>query len=471
MNTFTSGITKNEKEVLFHPELLQKFDINGPRYTSYPSADRFHNQFTEVDYLGALERVAMIGEPLSLYFHLPFCPNICYYCGCNKIITKDHGRSAKYIKYLAKEMQMVFKAMGATKKLPITQLHWGGGTPTFLSHEEMIELMAHTREHFDLLPGGEYSIEIDPRRVVEADIALLAELGFNRISLGVQDFNLAVQEAVHRVQTIEETNAVMEWSRKYGFKSRSVDLIYGLPKQTPETFKETVEAVLGMAPDRLSVYNYAHLPHIFKPQRRIAEADLPAAADKLDILANTIERLGQADYVFIGMDHFAKPNDELAIAQKEGKLHRNFQGYSTQAECDLLAFGISSIGKVDDCYSQNVRTLDEYYAQIDAGHLPTLRGMRLDKDDLLRRELIGELMCQFALDTDQFAQLHDIDFKTYFKLELEELKGLEEAGLLEWVGNTILVPTKGRLLARRVAMTFDRHLRHSQSRGTYSKVL
>ena len=212
----------------------------------------------------------------------------------------------------------------------------------------------------------------------------MAELGFNRISLGVQDFNLAVQEAVHRVQTIEETNAVMEWSRKYGFQSRSVDLIYGLPKQTPETFKETVEAVLGMAPDRLSVYNYAHLPHIFKPQRRIAEADLPAAADKLDILANTIGRLGQADYVFIGMDHFAKPNDELAIAQKEGKLHRNFQGYSTQAECDLLAFGISSIGKVDDCYSQNVRTLDEYYAQIDAGHLPTLRGMRLDKDDLLR---------------------------------------------------------------------------------------
>ena len=461
----------DEKEVLFHPELLQKFDINGPRYTSYPSADRFHNQFSEQDYLGALQRVAKLKEPLSLYFHLPFCPNICYYCGCNKIITKDHGRSAKYIKYLAKEMAMVAKAMGAQSNIPVTQLHWGGGTPTFLSHEEMRELMHHTNEHFELLPGGEYSIEIDPRRVSEQDIALLAELGFNRISLGVQDFNLAVQEAVHRVQTIEETQAVMDWSRQYGFKSRSVDLIYGLPKQTPTTFKETVDAVLEMNPDRLSVYNYAHLPHIFKPQRRIAETDLPPAADKLDILSNTITRLGEAGYVFIGMDHFAKPDDELAIAQKEGKLHRNFQGYSTQAECDLLAFGISSIGKVDDCYSQNVRTLDEYYAALDAGHLPVLRGLQLDQDDLLRRELIGELMCQFALNTTVFAADHQINFQEYFKTEIEELKDLEQAGLLEWRNGEIVVPIKGRLLARRVAMTFDRHLRESQARGTYSKVL
>jgi len=471
MNSVTNTYPSDDKEVLFHPELLQKFDINGPRYTSYPSADRFHQNFSEADYLGALKRVARLNEPLSLYLHLPFCPNICYYCGCNKIITKDHGRSAKYIKYLAKEMAMVCNAMGAQKKIPITQLHWGGGTPTFLSHEEMMELMHHTRMHFDLLPGGEYSIEIDPRRVTEKDIALLAELGFNRISLGVQDFNLAVQEAVHRVQTIEETQAVMDWSRKYGFKSRSVDLIYGLPKQTPETFKETVDAVLAMNPDRLSVYNYAHLPHIFKPQRRIAEADLPPAADKLNILSNTITRLTEAGYVFIGMDHFAKPDDELAIAQREGKLHRNFQGYSTQADCDLLAFGISSIGKVDDCYSQNVRTLDEYYESLDQGHLPVLRGMQLDADDLLRRELIGELMCQFTLNTQEFAHDHQINFSDYFKLELEELKGLEEAGLLEWRGDEMQVPIKGRLLARRVAMTFDRHLRESQAKGSYSKVL
>ena len=463
--------TQNEKEVLFHPELLEKFDINGPRYTSYPSADRFHGDFGVVDYQDALQRVAKVSEPLSLYFHLPFCPNICYYCGCNKIITKDHGRSAKYIKYLAKEMAMVCTAMSAQSKIPVTQLHWGGGTPTFLSQQEMIELMRHTREHFDLLPGGEYSIEIDPRRVMEADIALLAKLGFNRISLGVQDFNLEVQQAVHRVQTIEETQAVIDWSRKYGFKSRSVDLIYGLPKQTPETFRETVDAILKMCPDRLSVYNYAHLPHVFKPQRRIAEVDLPGAADKLKILSNTIDRLGEAGYVFIGMDHFAKPDDELAIAQSKGRLHRNFQGYSTQAECDLLAFGISSIGKVDDSYSQNVRTLDEYYAAIDEDHLPTLRGMRLDQDDLLRRELIGELMCQFSLDTEQFAKSHQIDFPIYFKTEIEELKDLERAGLLEWQGTTILVPIKGRLLARRIAMTFDLHLRKSKAKGTYSKVL
>ena len=471
MNTLEITPPADNKEVLFHPELLQKFDINGPRYTSYPSADRFHDGFKEADYLGALQRVAQASEPLSLYFHLPFCPNICYYCGCNKIITKDHGRSAKYIKYLAKEMAMVCDAMGTSQKISITQLHWGGGTPTFLSHEEMTELMHHTRTHFELLPGGEYSIEIDPRRVTEADIALLADLGFNRISLGVQDFNLAVQEAVHRVQTIEETQAVMDWSRKYGFKSRSVDLIYGLPKQTPETFKETVDIVLKMNPDRLSVYNYAHLPHIFKPQRRILEADLPQAADKLDILSNTIERLGEAGYVFIGMDHFARPDDELAIAQKEGKLHRNFQGYSTQAQCDLLAFGISSIGKVDDCYSQNVRTLDEYYAAIDEDHLPTLRGLQLNTDDLLRRDLIGELMCQFSLDTKVFAALHKIDFDSYFHSELEELKELEEAGLLEWHGANLVVPIKGRLLARRVAMSFDRHLRESKAKGTYSKVL
>ena len=471
MNLVANTGSSKEKEALFQPELLQQFDINGPRYTSYPSADRFHNDFCEVDYLGALERVAKANEPLSLYFHLPFCPNICYYCGCNKIITKDHGRSAKYIKYLAKEMALVCKAMGAQKKIPITQLHWGGGTPTFLSHEEMIELMQHTREHFELLPGGEYSIEIDPRRVTEKDIALLAELGFNRISLGVQDFNLAVQEAVHRVQTIEETQAVMDWSRKYGFKSRSVDLIYGLPKQTPTTFKETVATVLAMRPDRLAVYNYAHLPHIFKPQRRISETDLPLVADKLNILSNTIDDLAEMGYVFIGMDHFAKPDDELAIAQQEGKLHRNFQGYSTQADCDLLAFGISSIGKVDDCYSQNVRTLDEYYESLDRGHLPVLRGMQLDQDDLLRRELIGDLMCQFTLNTKVFADDHHIDFSQYFKTELEELKGLEKAGLVEWQGANITVPIKGRLLARRVAMTFDRHLRESQVIGTYSKVL
>jgi len=332
-------------------------------------------------------------------------------------------------------------------------------------------LMGHIQDHFELQEGGEYSIEIDPRRVGESDIQLLAELGFNRISLGVQDFNLAVQEAVHRVQTIEETQAVIDWARRYGFNSVSVDLIYGLPKQTPDTFKQTVDAVIGMNPDRLSVYSYAHLPTIFKPQRRIAEVDLPVAKDKLDILANTIDQLNQAGYVFIGMDHFAKPNDELAIAQQQGRLHRNFQGYSTQAECDLLAFGISSIGKVHDTYPQNLKTLDEYYHALDQHELPTMRGLKLNKDDILRRELIGELMCQFQLNTAQFAQNHDISFRDYFSKEMLELKELEEAGLLEWDGEVINIPTKGRLLVRRVAMAFDRHLREASTQAKYSKVV
>jgi len=467
-----SPVHNNEERVLFQPELLKRFDINGPRYTSYPTADRFHSGFSAEDYRLALARLAQQKKPISLYFHLPFCPNICYYCGCNKIITKDHGRSAKYIKYVAKEMELVMQAMGMTgQTIPVTQLHWGGGTPTFLSHHEMRELMAHTKRHFELLPGGEYSIEIDPRRVHQDDIALLAELGFNRISLGVQDFQEEVQQAIHRIQTVQETHDVLRWAREYGFNSTSIDLIYGLPKQTPETFAKTVDEVIRMNPDRLSVYSYAHLPTVFMPQRRILDADLPRAQDKLQILSGTIHQLSQAGYVFIGMDHFAKPDNELAIAQQEGRLHRNFQGYSTQAECDLLAFGISSIGKVANTYAQNVKTLDEYYQLLDQKQLPTLRGMSLNEDDEIRRELIGELMCQFYLDTKDFAQKYRLDFATYFSDELEELKELEQAGLMEWQGDVIHIPTKGRLLVRRVAMAFDAHLRKNKMTANYSKVV
>lgn len=457
---------------LFEPALLRRFDINGPRYTSYPTADRFHNGFGAGGYQAALARRAGDESPLSLYFHLPFCPNICYYCGCNKIITKDHGRSAKYIKYLAREMNLVARALGAeNKRLAVTQLHWGGGTPTFLSRDEMRELMQRIRQHFDLLPGGEYSIEIDPRQVVEADIALLAELGFNRISLGVQDFNPDVQQAVHRIQSEQETGDVIRWARQYGFTSTSVDLIYGLPKQTPQTFRETVQKVLAMSPDRLSVYSYAHLPTLFKPQRRIAEDELPNAADKLEILSDTIAQLTASGYVFIGMDHFAKPDNELAVAQREKRLHRNFQGYSTQAECDLLAFGISSIGKVSDVFAQNVRTLDEYYDRIDQGQLPTLRGFHLQPDDLIRRELIGELMCQFELDTNAFAARFGINFQQYFAPEMQEMEDLQKAGLVQLDGAVIRVETKGRLLVRRVAMAFDRYLRDGQTQARYSKVV
>ena len=458
---------------LLEPALLKKFDINGPRYTSYPSADRFHQDFTEADYRLALKRIALSDQALSLYIHLPFCPNICYYCACNKIITKDHGRSAKYIKYLAKEMAAVCEAMDLApkQKLPLSQLHWGGGTPTFLSHAEMRELMGSIKNHFEFQQNGEYSIEIDPRRVTEADIKLLAELGFNRISLGVQDFNPEVQQAVHRIQTLEETQSVLNWSRKYGFTSSSVDLIYGLPKQTPTSFAKTVQAVIEMNPERLSVYSYAHLPHIFKPQRRIAESDLPNAVDKLQILSSTIDQLIAAGYIYIGMDHFARPSDELVVAQKEGRLQRNFQGYSTQAECNMLAFGVTAIGKVDDCYVQSVRSLDEYYALLDHHRLPTLRGMRLSEDDVVRRDFIGQLMCHFEVDVSHFSQKYGIDFDAYFANEVSELNYLEDCGLIEWHGDTLIVPISGRLLVRRVAMVFDRHLRESLSQGSYSKIV
>ena len=461
---------KHEQGILFAPELLKRFDVNGPRYTSYPSADRFHEGYTADNYDQALKALATKTDPVSLYLHIPFCPNICYYCACNKIITKDHSKSQQYIEYLAKEMDLVLAALGG-RKLSVSQMHWGGGTPTFLSHPETRELMGFIHEHFELLPGGEYSIEIDPRRVKEADIALLAALGFNRISLGVQDIDPAVQAAIHRIQSVEETQAVLDWSHQYGFKSRSIDLIYGLPKQSQSTFEKTVSAVLAMQPDRISVYNYAHLPHLFKPQRRISEAELPSANEKLAILANTISQLQNAGYVFIGMDHFAKPSDELAIAQREGRLHRNFQGYSTQAECDLIALGVSSIGKVAGTYTQNHKALPEYYAQLDRGVLPTLRGITLNDDDRIRRDLIGELMCQFELDTRAFAQKYAIDFADYFAEELAELANLAGTGLIESQDGCLRVPMRGRLLARRVAMVFDRHLRESRSQVKYSKVL
>ena len=461
---------QHEQEILFEPELLKRFDVNGPRYTSYPSADRFHEGYTASNYDHALKALATKTDPVSLYFHIPFCPNICYYCACNKIITKDHSKSQRYIEYLAKEMDLVLAALGG-RKLSVSQMHWGGGTPTFLSHQETRELMGFIHNHFELLPDGEYSIEIDPRRVKEADIALLAALGFNRISLGVQDIDPTVQAAIHRIQSVEETQAVLDWSHLYGFKSRSIDLIYGLPKQSRSTFEKTVAAVLAMQPDRISVYNYAHLPHAFKPQRRILETELPSANEKLAILANTISQLQNAGYVFIGMDHFAKPSDELAIAQREGRLHRNFQGYSTQAECDLIALGVSSIGKVAGTYTQNHKTLPEYYAQLDRGVLPTLRGITLNDDDRIRRDLIGELMCQFELDTKAFAKKHAIDFADYFAVELAELANLEGTGLIENQGGYLRVPMRGRLLARRVAMVFDRHLRESRSQAKYSKVL
>ena len=458
---------------VFDPNIIRRFDVNGPRYTSYPTADRFVEAFDSDAaklWLGK-RNIGGISRPLSLYFHIPFCNTICYYCACNKIITKDHGRSAKYLKYLGKELALQSASLEGDGPHEAIQLHWGGGTPTFLSHDEMRQLMAETRKHFKLLEGGEYSIEVDPRKVDTETVALLGELGFNRMSVGVQDFDERVQVAVNRIQTEEETANVITAARANGFKSISVDLIYGLPFQTVMGFNRTLERVLAMDPDRLSIYNYAHMPTLFKPQRRIADNDLPAPDTKLQILQLAIKKLTEAGYVFIGMDHFAKPDDEMAVAQRQGRLHRNFQGYSTHADCDMLSFGISSISKVGPTYNQNVKTLDEYYDRLDAQILPVFRGIELNADDILRRSIIQALMCHFELSIESIESAHLIDFHKYFAEELADMKEMEAAGLLkvdrEWI--TVLPP--GRMLVRVITMLFDRYLRADRERKRYSKVI
>ena len=462
------------ENLVFDPQIIRRFDVNGPRYTSYPTADRFVEAFdSEAAALWLGKRnIGGISRPLSLYFHIPFCNTICYYCACNKIITKDHGRSAKYLKYLGKELALQSAALeGRDGEHEVIQLHWGGGTPTFLSHDEMRQLMAETRKHFKLLDGGEYSIEVDPRKVDRATVELLGELGFNRMSVGVQDFDEKVQVAVNRVQSEEETADVITAARASGFKSVSVDLIYGLPHQNVIGFNRTLERVLAMDPDRLSIYNYAHLPGLFKPQRRIADADLPTAEERLQILALAIRKLTDAGYVFIGMDHFAKPDDELAVAQRQGRLHRNFQGYSTYADCDMLSFGISSISKVGPTYYQNVKTLDEYYDRLDAPMLPIVRGIELNADDILRRSIIQALMWHFELSIGRIESSRLIDFHKYFAAEIEDLREMERGGLLKIERDWITVLPPGRMLVRVISMAFDRYLRADRQRTRYSKVI
>ncbi len=458
--------------LVFDPQIIRRFDINGPRYTSYPTADRFVEAFgAEAARLWLGKRnIGAISRQLSLYFHIPFCNTICYYCACNKIITKDHGRSAKYLKYLARELALQSSYLEGGDQ-EVAQLHWGGGTPTFLSHDEMRQLMAATRQHFRLIDGGEYSIEVDPRKVDRATVELLVELGFNRMSVGVQDFDASVQQAVNRIQSEEETCAVIGAARATGFKSISIDLIYGLPRQTVGGFGRTLNRVIDAAPDRVSIYNYAHLPSLFKPQRRILETDMPSADARLQILALAIQRMTDAGYVYIGMDHFAKPDDELTTAQRQGRLHRNFQGYSTHSDCDLLAFGISAIGKVGPTYSQNVKTLDEYYDLLDSGILPVYRGIELNADDLLRRSIIQSLMCHFELSIESIEIAHLIDFRQYFATELDDLDEMVDAGLVRVDDKWITVLPQGRMLVRAISMVFDRYLRADRQRTRYSKVI
>ncbi|MGL6042079.1 MAG: oxygen-independent coproporphyrinogen III oxidase, partial [Deefgea sp.] len=452
----------------FDRELIVRYDGKGPRYTSYPTADRFVAGLSQAAHTESLKRrmPGALTKPFSLYFHLPFCNTVCYYCGCNKIITKDQSKADQYLDYLTQEVQMYGDLL--PNRPQVSQLHLGGGTPTFLSHAQLQRLMDVVNTHFTLQKNGEYSIEIDPRKVGEDTIKHLATLGFNRMSVGIQDFNSEVQIAVNRVQSEEETRTVIEAARMYGFRSVSVDLIYGLPKQTAATVAETIDRVLRLRPDRVALYNYAHLPERFMPQRRINTDELPSAEVKLDILQNSIDQLTQAGYVLIGMDHFALPNDDLAVAQRRGRLQRNFQGYSTHADCDLLAFGVSSIGKVGANYFQNVKTLDEYYAKLDSKAFPIERGLTMNRDDVIRRAAIQALMCQFQLFYQPFEVGFMINFTEYFAEELTLLQPLIADGLVELDVDGIIVTPKGRMLIRSVAMIFDGYLRTKATKARYS---
>ncbi|HWQ37223.1 MAG TPA: oxygen-independent coproporphyrinogen III oxidase [Burkholderiales bacterium] len=458
-------------ELVIDPVLIRKYDISAPRYTSYPTADRFVEAFGEQQFRSWLARrnIGSINQPLSVYVHIPFCENICFYCGCNKVVTRDHRKSEKYIKYLLRELAQVGELLGTERRT--CQLHWGGGTPTFLSQDEMRQLMDALDAQLERESDCEVSIEVDPRTVSPGQMAFLAGLGFNRVSAGVQDFDPQVQRAVNRLQGEEQTRRVVEEARAAGFRSVNLDLIYGLPRQTLDSFNATLDKVLALDPDRIALYSYAHLPRLFKPQRRIAQADLPSAETRLQIMTLAIGRLTRAGYYYIGMDHFAKPEDELAVAQRQGRLQRNFQGYSAKPESDMLGFGLSSIGRVGPTYYQNEKRLDEYYAALDDGRLPVWRGLVLSEDDLVRRAVIQALACHFRLSIESIELAHLIDFRRYFAAELQDLKQLADDGLVELTPEWIEVTPKGRLLVRVVCMVFDRYLRQNRQLSSYSKVM
>jgi len=455
------------------PELLRQHDVPGPRYTSYPTADRFVEAFGPVDYTQALaqrrEGPAAMNLPLSLYVHIPFCESLCYYCGCNKIITRHHSRSASYLRYLAREVELHTAVLGTAQ--PVSQLHLGGGTPTFLSDDELRELMGMLRRSFHLLPGAECSIEIDPRTVTAERLQVLHDLGFNRISFGVQDFDPEVQKAVHRVQPHEQVAALMADARRIGFDSINVDLIYGLPRQTPESFARTLSQVATLKPDRIALYGYAHLPERFKPQRRIHAAELPAASGKVAMLSQALAAFLSSGYVYIGMDHFALPGDALAVAKRQGRLHRNFQGYSTHADCDLVGLGVSAIGKVGATYSQNAKTMEEYCDLLDQGKLPVVRGLALSRDDLARRAVIMALMCQGQVVFESIELAWLLDFRSYFAAEMEQMKDLQKKGMVIVDDAGLQVTAQGWFFVRAVAMQFDKYLQADRNRARFSRII
>jgi oxygen-independent coproporphyrinogen-3 oxidase len=451
-------------------EVLRRFDVPGPRYTSYPTADRLVETGDQTGLRQALQRRASnaVGTPLSLYVHLPFCESICYYCACNKVITRDHSRVAPYLQALEREMALYGEALGPHRS--VSQLHLGGGTPTYLSDAELDRLMASLRRWFELRADAELSIEVDPRTVTQERLAHLAQLGFNRLSFGVQDFDERVQRAVHRLQPHDMVRDLVGAARDIGFESINVDLIYGLPEQTSESFARTVDQVTALRPDRVALYAYAHLPLRFKPQRRIRPLDLPSPADRVDMLAESIGAFLAAGYDHIGMDHFALKTDALARAKQAGRLHRNFQGYSTQPDCDLIGLGVSAIGKLDGFYTQNFKTLPSYFDALERSHLPAARSLLMSRDDVVRRDMIMSLMCQGTLDFRAIQATHGIDVQQHFRLELAQLASMAENGLLSLNDQGVEVTPTGWFFVRGIAMVFDRYLRAAKEREQFSRV-
>jgi len=459
---------------IFSPELLSRLDINGPRYTSYPTADRFHEGFDAAAYGRSLAARADASRhrsatPLSLYIHIPFCESVCYYCACNKVITRHHDRAAEYLQALDIEIGLNRDALGGRQ--PVSQLHFGGGSPTFLSDAELAGLMASLRDAFDILRDAEVSIEVDPRTVDGGRLATLRHLGFNRISFGVQDFDPAVQKAVHREQSEAMVRKLVEHARALGFVSINTDLIFGLPLQTPTSFARTVEQIGVLRPDRIALYAYAHLPSRFKPQRRILSADLPLAGARVQMLQGALEGFLGQGYRYIGMDHFALPDDALAIAQRQGKLHRNFQGYTTQPDSDLIGLGVSAIGGVGASYAQNAKTLPEYYEALRAGRFAVVRGIALDAEDLLRRDVIMAVMCQGRVDFAAVEANHAVSFSRHFAPELASLARYADMGLVRIGPTSIEVTPTGWFFVRVLAMAFDSALAAAASRERFSRVI
>jgi len=452
-------------------DLIKKYDRPGPRYTSYPTAPQFNDTFNGEKYLDEIIRTNKQNNPpeLSLYYHLPFCDTLCYFCGCNMIITRNRDRIKEYIKYLKKEIEILRSQITDGRK--VVQLHWGGGTPTHLNPDEIEELISFINNNFEFTYNAEEGCEIDPRGLTKEHLEALRKGGFNRISMGVQDFTETVQKAVNRIQPEDMTRQVVGWVRELGFESINLDLIYGLPFQTTEAFAKTVDAIIDISPDRIAVFNYAHVPWMKRHMELIKPEDLPLPEEKLQILKMTIEKLTNAGYVFIGMDHFAKPQDELAIALREKKLYRNFQGYSTHAGADLYGMGITSISQIGNCYAQNVKKEKEYFDFLNKGLLPIERGFYLSEEDILRRHVITKIMCDFELDFLAIEKMFNINFEEYFKTSLDNLKEFIDDGLVELKNKKLIVTQMGRLLIRNIAMNFDWYIEQKTDKAKYSRTV